>query len=375
MELETTRLINISFKNEKKYQLSYEKDVKKLTNLLKFLITFLSIFFFMIVFIIFLILKSKNYIIRIMESKKVVQDLNYYIERQNYFCDYIHKIYDKELEEELILHNVSLGNITFEMFLYKTDDYISNKIQKYNYLDGNDTLHILSALQQFANDNHIVNPKEVVMLDIGGHIGWYSTFLGTFKYTIITFEPLPKNYYILKKNYCRNNRDFFGDISSIIIIDKGIYSEETTCDYYKDIESNKRNIILCDSSQSDKLNSEYKKISSVEMRNLTYYLQYMDNRNIALIRIDTNLEGEMALETGKELFTHYRTPYLFIEFSKKAFADRESDPKKFLQFFIDNGYQISLDGFLNSTSITIDQIMENNNIENVNLFLTFIKPS
>ena len=111
MELETTRLITISFKNEKRYQLSYEKDIKKLTNLLKLFITFLSIFFFIIIFTIYLILKSKNYIIRIMESKKVVQDLNYYIEKQNYFCDYIHKIYDKELEEELILHKVSLVNI------------------------------------------------------------------------------------------------------------------------------------------------------------------------------------------------------------------------------------------------------------------------
>ena len=37
------------------------------------------------------------------------------------------------------------------------------------------------------------------MIDIGGNIGWYPTYLGTFKYTIITFEPYSKNYYVLKK--------------------------------------------------------------------------------------------------------------------------------------------------------------------------------
>jgi FkbM family methyltransferase len=371
MELETARLINVSsVKSETNPPLSFEKDIQKLTSILKFIISFLFLFIVLILIVIFVILKFRAYINQYLESKKVIQDLNYFIQKQNYFCDYIHNIYDKEIEEELILYNISLGNVSLEMFIYKSNDYISNEIQKNHYYDSKATLNILSALQKFANDNHIVNPKEVVMFDIGSHIGWYTTYLGTYKFTILSFVPLPKNYYILKKNYCRNNRDFFGDMSSLIVINKGLYKEEKKCDYYKNIENKEKNIIICDKSNSN-LENNYHKIDSVEMATLGEFLNYIDNRNIALLRIDTDAEGEMALETGKQLFTQFRTPYIFIEFSVKSFKLRETDPTKFLQFFIDNGYQISLDGFINTTPVNIDQITKNEN-EHINLYLTFI---
>ena len=54
------------------------------------------------------------------------------------------------------------------------------------------------------------------MLDIGGNIGWYPSFLGRFGYSILSFEPLETNYYVLNKNYCLMNN------SNVIIITKGI---------------------------------------------------------------------------------------------------------------------------------------------------------
>ena len=373
MDLETTRLINISnLKNDIKPSLSAQKDVKKLGNILKFIITSLFVFLILLLFLIILILKSKNFVIQYLEKRKIIKDLNYYIYLQNYFCDYIHSLYEKKIEDELILYNVSLRNTSFDMFLYKSGDYISNQIQKNHYLNKNGTLNILSALQKFVNDNHIVNSREVVMLDIGAHIGWYPTYLGSFKYTILAFEPLPINYYIIKKNYCRNNRDFFGDMSSLIIINKGLYDTEKKCDYYKHIENNEKDIILCDNSKSGKITKDFEKINSVEMSTLNEFLQYIDNRNIALIRIDLDKEGEKALETGKHLFSQFHTPFIFVEFSKKSFTIRETSPKKFLQYFIDNGYQISINGFLSKNFITIEQIIKINS-DYINLYLTYIR--
>ena len=210
METETTKLINLSnIKNDVKPSSALQKDLKKLTNILQLVITLLCLFFTLIILILYFILKAKNLVIRFLENKNRIKDFNYYIQIQNYFCDYIHLVYDKQIEEELDLFNVSLGDSTFEIFIFKNDDYISNQIRKQQYLNGKETLNILNALKSFESDNNILNPKEVVMIDIGGNIGWYPTYLGTFKYTIITFEPYSKNYYVLKKNYCRNNTDFF----------------------------------------------------------------------------------------------------------------------------------------------------------------------
>ena len=372
MDSENKPLIKVSdLRSDIKPSFSFQKDIKNLKNIFILIITFLSIFLILIFFLIVFALKSKSLLAQYFEKKKIIKDLNYYIRLQNYFCDYIHLIYDEKIEDELILYNVSLENTTFEMFVYKSGDYISNQIQKNHYLNSNETLNILSALQKFASDNHIVNPREIVMLDIGANIGWYSTYLGTFRYTILAFEPLPTNYYILKKNYCRNNRDFFGDKSSLIIINKGLYRTEKDCAYYKNIESKEDDQIICDSSKSNRIGENFIKIKSVEMGVLSEFLQYIDNRNIALIRINLDKEGEKAIETGKQLFTQFHTPFIFVEFTKKSFIIRGTGTKNFLQFFLDNGYKISTDGFLSNNFVTIEQILKINT-DYISLYLTYI---
>lgn len=372
-ELESAKLISISnLKTDIKPSLSFQKDIKKLTNIFKLIITSLSMFFIFVFTSFYIIIKSKSYVYQFLENRKVVKNLNYYIQLQNYFCDYFHSLYNKKLEEELLLYSISLENTNYDMFIYKSDDYISNIIQKEHFYAKNETLNILTALQEFANFNHIINPKEVVMIDIGGNIGWYPVYLGTYKYTILTFEPLPKNYYVLKKNFCRNNRDFFGDMSSIIIINEGLYSVEKTCDYYKNIEGKEKDIILCDTSKREKLGKDYSSKISVKMTLLSEILKYIDNRNIALIRINLDYEGEEAIGTVKHLFTQLHTPYIFIEFNIKSFEIRETDPKLFLNFFIENGYKISLNGFLDESTITIDEIISSKS-EHISLYLTYKK--
>ena len=373
MELETTQLINLSnIKNDIKSSSYLQKEIKKLTNILQLVITLLCLFFTLIILILVFILKAKNLVIRFLENKNKIKDFNYYFQIQNYFCDYIHLVYDKKIEEEIDLFNVSLGDSTFEMFIYKNDDFISNQIRKQQYLNGKETLNILKALKSFAKENDILNPKEVVMIDIGGNIGWYSTYLGTFKYTILTFEPYSKNYYLLKKNYCRNNRDFFGDKSSLILINKGLYTDERVCDYYKDINNKKKDLIFCDKSKIKNLDNDYKKKESVEMAKLNDYLQYFDNRRVALVRIDLDAEGEKAIETGKTLFSQFHVPYVFIEFNKKAFLERETNPENFFTEFLDDGYRISFDGFFDNQRRTVEEII-NSKEDRIYLYLTFLR--
>ena len=373
MELETTKLINLSnIKNDTKSSSSLQKELKKLINILQLSITLLCLFFSLILLILFFILKAKNLVIRFLENKNKIKDFNYYIQIQNYFCDYIHLVYDKQIEEELDLFNISLGDTTFEMFIYKNDDFISNQIRKQQYLNGKETLNILNALKSFASDNDILNPKDVVMIDIGGNIGWYATYLGSFKYTIISFEPYSKNYYVLKKNYCRNNRDFFGDKSSLIIINKGLYTDERVCDYYKDVKNKEKDLIFCDKSKNNNLDKGYKKIESVEMAKLNDYLQYFDNRKVALVRIDLDAEGAKAIETGKILFSQFHVPYVFIEFNKKAFLERETKPENFFKEFLDDGYKISFDGFFDNQRKTVEEII-NSEQERIYLYLTFLR--
>ena len=57
------------------------------------------------------------------------------------------------------------------------------------------SINIFNALKYYKTKNHIINNKDIYMLDIGGNIGWYPSFLGRYGYTILSFEPFEINNY------------------------------------------------------------------------------------------------------------------------------------------------------------------------------------
>ena len=62
--------------------------------------------------------------------------------------------------------------------------------------------NFLDALKYYGEKKNIKKNEDIFMLDIGGNLGVYPTFLGKFGYSIITFEASPRNSYIIYKNYC-----------------------------------------------------------------------------------------------------------------------------------------------------------------------------
>ena len=86
------------------------------------------------------------------------------------------------------------------------------------------------------------------MLDIGGNLGAYPSFLGQFGYSIFTFEASPRNSYIIYKNYYHINKN-----SNIIIINKGLSNEERTCSYYSQISQIGNGVVLCNENENENI--------------------------------------------------------------------------------------------------------------------------
>ena len=82
------------------------------------------------------------------------------------------------------------------------------------------------------------------------------------------------------------------------------------------------------------------------------------------------LEGEMALESGKELVSKYHIPFILIEFNLDIFKVHERNAEHFLLFFINNGYKISLNGFLSNEFINIFDLLSIH-FENINLYIIY----
>ena len=150
-----------------------------------------------------------------------------------------------------------------------------------------------------------------------------------------------------------------------------LYPFETVCDYYKDLKNSKKNLVLCDRSKTKNLDKDYIKIDRVKTTKLSNFIPLITNKRVTLIRLDLEYEGEMAILSGRELIYKYHIPYIFMEFNMLMFALHETRPQDFLRFFTENGYKISLKGFLTNEFITVEEIMRINFIT-INLYLVFV---
>ena len=373
MELETSNLINL--KNTKNGRIleeySYEKDAKHIIKFLNTMLGIINIFLIISLFIIFILNKIKDIISWLNWSffGAVQKDLKYYQDIQYRFCDNFHNLYDLELENNIILFNAKLNDRRFDMFIYDKYDYYSLQIQLNQSFEGEATLKMLNALEYYVDKWDCLN-DDLVIIDIGGNVGWFTMFFGTLKYTILSFEPLPKNDYLLKKNFCRNIKEFGEPTSSVTIVNEALYPIETYCDYYEDSKNSKKNLILCDKSKEKNLEQGYIKIDTIKTNKLSNFIPLIIDKRITLLRLDLEYEGEMAIESGKELISKYHIPFVFVELNILMFALHETRPQDFLRFFTKNGYKISLEGFLSEKFITVEDIMKTDFVT-INLYFIY----
>lgn len=77
-------------------------------------------------------------------------------------------------------------------------------------------------------------------------------------------------------------------------------------------------------------------------------------------------EGK-AIEDGIELISKYHVPYIFTEYNSQFLEKHGTNPIKFLQLFINNGYKISVKGFLTKSYVSINDIKK----KNINLYFIY----
>ena len=235
--------------------------------------------------------------------------------------------------------------------------YASKKIIGLSYdletkkiFEKDESLNILNALIYYGKKKEIINNKDIYALDIGSNIGWYPSFLGRYGYSILAFEPIPQNVYISLKNYCYLNRN-----SNVIIINKGLYTEDKVCTYYKDKFSAFNGMTLCDDNRN--IIKDFTKYGNVNLTRLDNFIPYLSGKIIALIKIDAEGAEEKIIKSGIELITKFHAPFIFIEFSPNLLIEHNSNPKDFIQFFINNDYIISINGFLDKTYISLEELL------------------
>ena len=294
------------------------------------------------------------------ENDKIFTEMDRqkHIKQQNLFCQNQINNNNTKIEDKIKMVNIKFSNSNFDMFIYKSNDFLSNAISGSGSWETNETNNLLSLLDYYSRKKNIER-NDIYVLDIGANIGWYTFILGNKGYNIISFEPSTTNYYILNKNYCLNNN------TNIILINKGLDIEETNISIYHPL-INIGNAI----SSNDAHNSNIKNYIKEEiiLTKLENYIPYLVNKNLALMKLDIEGSEGKAIESGKELITKYHIPFIFMEWTPKALKLKGTDPELFLKLFINNGYKISKKDFLSGEYCSFDEII---NVAAINLYIIY----
>jgi len=278
-------------------------------------------------------------------------------QKQNNFCNNMSKYENIDFENKIKISNTNFNNIAYNLFIYKEKDIVSIDISKKHQYENRETYNILDGLNFYSKKNNLIN-QNIHIIDVGGNVGWYTILLGKLGYNVISFEPLKMNYYILNKNYCLNRE------INVTLINKGLFPEEKRCYIYSPEDNIGDGITNCDGKILE--NSVNK--GEIILTKLSNYVSYFENKNLALIKMDIEgLEGK-AFESGIEFITNYHVPFIFMEFNPKYLSTYGTNPQKFLEIFINNGYKINIKNFFEKINYDIKYLI--GNIRNLYLVYT-----
>ena len=283
--------------------------------------------------------------IKIKEFNEVINEK--FKQKQINFCNNISKYLNKYFENQIKLSEAHFNNITYNMFVYKENDIVSNTISDNHHYEKDETYNILDGLNFYSKKKNLIN-NNIYIIDVGGNVGWYTLILGKLGYNLVTFEPLKMNYYILNKNYCLNKE------INVTLINKGLFPEEKRCYIYSPGNNIGDGITNC----NGKILENSVNNGEIILTKLSNYMSYFENKNLAMIKMDIEgLEGK-AFESGIEFITNYHVPFIFMEFNPKYLRGYGTNPQEFLENFINNGYKINLLNFFEKTNYDIKFLIE-----------------
>ena len=184
-------------------------------------------------------------------------------------------------------------SINFNIKLYD-NEYISDFIRTYGFWE----LYTSSILIEIFE----LNP-DILLVDIGANIGYYSLLAASKNIDVISFEPIKSNYELFESSIVKNNFD-----NRIKLYKKALSNnnEELTFNIYES------NMGLCSTEDYDNNIIKYKE--NVICCKLDEYINEINNRKV-VIKIDVEKMELNVLLGMEKLFEKDIVKYIVIELS------------------------------------------------------------
>lgn len=213
---------------------------------------------------------------------------------------------EQPIELKLCQHNTHNSDekcpLNIKMYIHNEEEYISKWLIKYGFYEKYMTEVFLELLRMINTDNY-------TFIDIGSNIGYYSLIAGSMNLKTIAFEPITKNYDLLKKSTVYNN------LNNITLEKYAIGDKESPVEFLV----LKTNFGACTNKEKFYMNNRQLsdgEFEEIELVNIIPFDSYYKEHNIKhrmIVKIDVE-EMEIEVLKGMEK-TIDLVDYVFIEVS------------------------------------------------------------
>lgn len=220
-----------------------------------------------------------------------------------FFCERLaESINDIHILKKNVSINVSKNiNLSFEFFIIGNGilDHVSEYIRRTGSWEMHHIKTIFAHLEKFRVEYNL-KKKDVTFIDIGSNIGWFSVIFARLGYSVISFEPMPYNEIILRKNKClfEKYKTKLGMENTWTILNIGLSNITSQCKIYNRASNFGNGVISC--SEHDVQNLNYQ--AEVKVRRLDDILSEIGNINVGMLKMDTEGHEIFVLRGGLKFF-------------------------------------------------------------------------
>lgn len=260
-----------------------------------------------------------------------------YIDNQHHFCQSNDLFIDKEIDNKTKKVRAHSGNISFETYVHKSDDHVSDSISGSGPWESSSTRKTINRLN-YHSQKKKSSKKETTVLDIGANVGRHSFYSANDGHKLHSPEAPSINSHISKKNFCPNEN------INTTSTNKGTGPKEEKCLSHHPSHNIGNDVILRGENAKTPRNTK-NLTEEVEFTKLSNYYDFLSEKNIALIKLDVEGSEGKVINSGIEFISKYHVPFLIVEFNNDYLKLQGTDPKKILEIFEQNGYLFSKGDF------------------------------
>jgi len=251
---------------------------------------------------------------------------------------------------------LSTGNLAFPLYYYVNNDIVSSEIRN----DGSWNIQKVHEIieQAEANRKNLgLERDEVTFVDIGANIGWFSTLMAYLGYQVLSFEPMPQNEIILRKNHCafhskpRKNK--------WVHFNQGLGAKKDVCKIISHDINVGDGITLCGENITVPLDYSVRAAINVEKLDEIIPAHVISSLHISVVKIDVENYEKFVVMGGEEFFRAKDLKTIFIEFLKNQSNESHERNVYVYNFLTEIGFTISL--YSNGPALTFEQVMRSIN--------------